>query len=284
MRARRFTRSDRVATGNTSEVFRWTSTTVVKVLRPGIPQECAAQEADVARWAHAAGLPAPAVDGIVEVDGRPGIVFERIDGRPMWDLMQATPSELTHMVESLVGLQASLHAAAPVGALPSLVVRVRFKIEAVTALPAEDLAESLMLLDQLPIGSALCHGDMHPANILMSSRGMVVVDWFDAATGHPTADLARSSLLMRPPMSSRAVSAFLGGATRAFLTRLHDTYLDTLIARGLHDAAPFATWEAILAVARLAEPVAPGDLSNVWAAYKAGPAATAATSRTSSGR
>ncbi len=125
MRARRLTRSDRVATGNTSDVYRWTATTVVKVLRPGIPRHWAVREAEITRAAHAAGLPTPAVDGIVDVDGRPGIVFERIDGRSMWDLMQATPSELPHMVESLVGLQASLHAAAPIGDLPRLVARVR---------------------------------------------------------------------------------------------------------------------------------------------------------------
>ena len=151
--------------------------------------------------------------------------------------------------------------------------RVREKIDAVTALPAEDRQEARDLLDRLPTATALCHGDMHPANILMSSRGMVVVDWFDAAIGHPTADYARSSLLMRPTASSRSVRAFLGGATPAFLARLYSAYLDTLTRRGLHDAARFATWEAVLAVARLAEPVASGDLRDIWAAYKAGPAA-----------
>ena len=118
MGARSFTPGDRVAKGNTSDVFHWSSTTVVKVLRTGIPPEWATQEADITRIARAAGLPAPAVDGIVEVDGRAGIVFERIDGRSMWDLMKATPHELPQLVDALIGLQTAIHGAGPIGESP----------------------------------------------------------------------------------------------------------------------------------------------------------------------
>jgi hypothetical protein len=43
------------------------------VLHEGIPEHWASLEAEITQRVHAAGLPAPATDGVVEVDGRPGV-------------------------------------------------------------------------------------------------------------------------------------------------------------------------------------------------------------------
>jgi Phosphotransferase enzyme family len=44
------------------------------------------------------------------------------------------------------------------------------------------------LLD-LSLPETLVHGDLHPGNIVVGPRGHVVVDWSDAAVGHPFVDL-----------------------------------------------------------------------------------------------
>jgi hypothetical protein len=110
---------------------------------------------------------------------------------------------------------------------------------------------------------------MHPANILMSSRGPVIVDWFDAAVGSADADLARSSLLMRPPVSSDPHGSHLSGATRDLLDRLHRAYVSVLERRGVLEARTFSTWEAVLAVARMSEPVPTADLVSIWRQWRA---------------
>ena len=192
---------DLIARGNTSDVWRWSPTTVVKVLRPEIPADWAWLEADITRAVYEAGLPAPATEGVVEVEGRPGVVLERVDGASMWNQMKATPGRLPGLIEELVDLQVRIHAAGPIDGLPDLVTRLHGKIDEAEQLPETERGEAHDLLATLPAGTALCHGDMHPANILMSARGWIVVDWFDAAVGYALADLARSSLLMRPPAS-----------------------------------------------------------------------------------
>lgn len=154
-------------------------------------------------------------------------------GISMWKRMKQAPRELPVLVRALVTLQTDLHAAGSPEGLPPMVSRVHDKIDAARQLSPDDRALAHDLLRHLPTPTALCHGDMHPANILMSPRGWMVVDWFGAASGHPTADHARSSLLMRPTTAARPDSSFLGGATRAVLTRLHRTYLQTLDQRGL---------------------------------------------------
>ena len=259
---------DLIARGNTSDVWQWSPTTVVKVLRPGIPGHWAALEADITRQVYDAGLPAPATDGVVEIDGRPGVVLERVDGVSMWSEMKATPRLLPRLIEELVDLQVMVHAAGPLEGLPDLVRRLHGKIDEAEQLPAQERDEAHELLADMPSGAALCHGDMHPANILMSARGWIIVDWFDAAVGYATADLARSSLLMRPPATPESSNKHLDGATIEVLDRLHDAYLSVLRDRGLIEPNAFARWEAVLAVARMSEPVQKADLVSIWRAWR----------------
>jgi aminoglycoside phosphotransferase (APT) family kinase protein len=259
---------DLIARGNTSDVWRWSPTTVVKVLRPEIPADWASLEADITLAVYEAGLPAPATEGVVEVEGRPGVVLERVDGTSMWNQMKATPGRLPGLIEELVDLQVRIHAAGPIDALPDLVTRLHGKIDEAEQLPEPERREAHSLLATLPAGTALCHGDMHPANILMSARGWIVVDWFDAAVGYATADLARSSLLMRPPATPQSTNRHLDGATIDVLDRLHGAYLSVLRARDLLDGAEFDRWEAVLAVARLSEPVQKADLVSIWQRWR----------------
>jgi aminoglycoside phosphotransferase (APT) family kinase protein len=258
-----------IARGNTSDVWLWTASTVVKVLRPDIPRHWAALEAGITERVHAAGLPVPATDGIVEVEGNPGLVLERIDGISMWSQMKAAPAELPRLMEVLVDLQSEILSAGPLEGVPDLVTRLDTKIDEADQLPAGERREARQLLASLPVGSALCHGDMHPANILMSARGPVVVDWFDAAIGYPLADLARSSLLM-PATSVESARRHLDGATLDLLAHLHHAYLSSLSARGLIEAAAFEAWEAVLAVARMSEPVQTADLHGIWRRWREG--------------
>lgn len=260
---------DRVAKGNTSDVWMWSLTTVVKVLQAGIPRHWATLEADITSSVHTAGLPAPAIEDMVEVDGRPGIVFERIEGSSMWDRMKASPSELPRLAGDLVELQASVHEASRIMGLPDLASRLRDKIAAAKRLTPQERQRALEALTSLPGGTALCHGDMHPANVLMSPRGLVIVDWFDAACGQPLADYARSSLLMRPPPVTQPQTSHLAGASHDFLGRLHSAYLHAVARRHPVEEAPFAAWEAVNVAARLSEPVPSGDLVNQWRRWSA---------------
>ncbi len=262
-----------IARGNTSEIWPWTKGTVVKVLRPDIPRHWASIEADILWRVHGAGLPVPATDGVVEIEGRPGIVLERIAGDTMWERMKAEPDRLPALVDALVDLQSQVQGTSVEG-LPDLDRRLASKIDEAVQVSARDRRRVQSMLADLPAGAALCHGDFHPANIVMADRGVVILDWFDAATGHPDADLVRSSLLMRPPWSESAWPAHLGGTTRSFLESLHDRYLTTLLRRGHVDPGSFAGWEVVLAVARMSEPVPHDDLVGLWRRWQEdGPAA-----------
>jgi aminoglycoside phosphotransferase (APT) family kinase protein len=259
-----------IARGNTSDLWAWSDHTVVKVLRPGIPVHWATREAETIARVHAAGLPVPETEGVIDFDGRPGIVLERIEGVAMWERMKSDPAAVPGLIIELLDLQTEVQLTAVPG-LPSLVGRLRTKISEAQQLPTDERQAAQELLDLLPVGEALCHGDFHPANIILSERGPVILDWFDAGRGDATADYVRSSLLMRPP-SDR--SSWLAGATPELLDRIHSHYITELVRRGAFDPQTFGAWEAVTAVARMSEPVPDRDLLVVWEAWKArGPSA-----------
>jgi aminoglycoside phosphotransferase (APT) family kinase protein len=259
-----------IARGNTSDLWEWSEGTVVKVLHPEIPAHWASIEADIIARVHAAGLPVPRTEGVVDLDGRPGIVLERIDGASMWEWMKADPQRVPAFLSQLLDLQAEVQRT-NVPELVAMKDRLRRKIGEATQLTDDDRREARVLLEALPEGTALCHGDFHPANVILTERGPVILDWFDAARGDGTADYVRSSLLMRPPADR---GSWLAGATPELLDHVHSHYITELVRRGAIDARTFGPWEAVMAVARMSEPVPDEDLLEVWRRWKVrGPSA-----------
>lgn len=240
-----------VAAGRTSDVYEYGAGVVVKVPRPQVPRHWASKEARFTAAVRRLGAPAPEVIEVVEVDGRDAIVFERVEGRSMWDLILEAPAEVDDRGRELAEIHRRiLRCGLPPG-IDGLVDRIRSKIEAAPDLSDADRTEAVAVVGRLPRGAALLHGDLHPGNVLMSADGPVVIDWFDASIGHPVADVVRSSILMRP-LDGAAIKPHLPDADPALLGRLHDAYVEGMAeALARHD--DLREWEAVLAAGRLAE-------------------------------
>lgn len=259
-------KGDLVAHGSTADIYAWGRAAVVKVLRPGIPDGWAAREAEVTAAVHRAGLPAPATDGVVDVDGRPGIVFERIAGVSLWERMRADPAEIEPVTRRFAAIQGELLAAGPVPGLPPLADRLAEKIADAGPVDAATRREAGDLLARLPVGAAPCHGDLHPGNVLVAGDRLVVIDWHDGVAGHPFADLARTSLLLDPAF--HAGRLFLHGATGPILARVHSAYHEAIGGSGGPDDGSMRAWRAVQAIARLAEPGTPASLIGAWEAWR----------------
>ncbi len=189
------TKGKLIGHGRTAEVFAWGETQALKLYYAGWPSSEAEAEAQKAKVVYDSGAAAPAVYGVVEVDGRYGVIYERVDGP---SLINRTTSQFWTVFHS-AHLQAELHAdmhARQVTGLPAQRMRLEMKIRNARPLPAALKQVALDALSKLPTDSALCHGDFHPDNIILAGRRAVVLDWTDASCGHPLADVARTSMIM----------------------------------------------------------------------------------------
>ncbi len=172
-----------IAKGRSSEVYLWGQTQVLKLCREWVPAARVEQEARIARLLAASGAPVPAVGEVVEVEGRWGIVYEKVSGPSMQQLMEEDPSTVEPYARLLAELHADLHRSQSVADLPSQGERLCTRIMATEALPTMTKTAALERLTRLPEDDTLCHGDFHPGNILMTDKGPVIIDWVDAARG-----------------------------------------------------------------------------------------------------
>jgi streptomycin 6-kinase len=144
-----------------------------------------------------AGMPlVPRVFGTTVVDGRPGIIMERVDGSDLVTIMGKRPWWVWRGGRINGEVQARLHEVAAPESLPGVKERITCMV-GLPSVPPDIAAFALRQLETLPDGDRLCHGDLHPANILMSSNGPIVIDWPNATRGDPLADFARTLVTLR---------------------------------------------------------------------------------------
>jgi aminoglycoside phosphotransferase (APT) family kinase protein len=250
----------RLAEGRTAELFAWGPGRVIKLYRAEFSGPDADREAGLTQLARTAGLPVPEVVEVVEVEGRRGIVLERLAGPSLLARMFSRPWSVRGAARLVADLHAAMHTLTPSGP-PVLKRRLEERIRRLQSLPEPLKASVLTTLAALPDGDALCHGDFHPMNIILSPRGPMIIDWVDVTVGPPLADVARTLLLIsmgRPPGTFRRATV---SALRALFRR---AYLARYTTIRPFDGAELSAWMIPVAAARLAE-AAPGERARLLA-------------------
>ena len=238
-----------IGQGRPAEVFAWGDAQVLKLYRVGWSPDEVDREARLMQMAHTAGLPVPAVAQVMEVDGRTGIVCERIEGLSMQKTIEANPIAGARLAPQLAELHARVHALRTLD-LPSQRQRLESQIRAARVLPEPARRRALHTLAERPDGDALCHGDFHPDNILLTRRGPIIIDWFTATRGNPLADVVNTRLLLRYGVpQGKPLSRFMEWGRRGFQWQYTRRYLQLRPGFG----AEIAAWELPVLAAKLNE-------------------------------
>jgi aminoglycoside phosphotransferase (APT) family kinase protein len=214
-----------VARGMCSDLYALPQNRILKLLHKRFARELAERELAITRALHASGVPTAAAYELREMDSRFGIVLERIDGRSLLQVVERKPWKLFYAARLLADLHAGVHQHLAPQCLPTQRSQCERWFANARDFTPEQRTSALASLAQLPEGNTLCHGDMHPANILLSSGGPVIIDWSAATRGHALVDVARTCVLFEsaklPPESPVYMHLLLAVSRRL----LHRTYL-----------------------------------------------------------
>jgi aminoglycoside phosphotransferase (APT) family kinase protein len=145
-----------LASGRDGDIFEFAPGLVLRKTRDGRSIE---HEARLMRYVADQGYPVPRIEE-VRADGTE-IVMERIDGPSMLDAMVRPPWKMPALLRTLADLHDQLHEIRGPDWLPGM--------------PGG--------------GDRVLHLDLHPMNVIMSSKGPVVIDWPNARRGDPMADV-----------------------------------------------------------------------------------------------
>jgi aminoglycoside phosphotransferase (APT) family kinase protein len=252
-----------VARGSRSTVHELGTDAVAKVPLADTAEAWIRYEAEYSSAARLAGAPVPEFLGYIDHEGRTASVYQRARGPVMWDAIRDHPASVSTYGALLADLQRRLTELVPPVTVPLFADRVRCKVRAAAAQVGVVAAD---VLTELPTDGpvVLCHGDLHPGNVVLTDDGPMLVDWFDAGRGDPLADVARSTLLIAPDADGAAAPTHLAGGDLQLRRRLVGAFIE---ARGELDEARLARWRAVLAIARIAEGVASSGLDGLWHAW-----------------
>ena len=191
------TELEKIAEGREAEIFAWQNGSVLRLMRSRDAGQAVASQAIAMKAALAAGVDVPEVRGTETVDGRPGLIMERIDGPDMPTLIGKKPWLISSGARIFGRLHAQMHETEAPADLPNLRERMRQRIEGSKRVPPELAEFACSHLDMLPDGGRLCHGDFHPANIIWNEDRQAIIDWTGVVRGDPAADYARTMLMLR---------------------------------------------------------------------------------------
>ncbi|SFE36271.1 Phosphotransferase enzyme family protein [Actinoplanes philippinensis] len=196
-----------------------------RVLRRYRRGDDATAEARLMSHLAAHGFPVPQVHSANGAD----MIMERLDGPTMADAFAAGHLGVDDGAAILAGLHEHLH-----------------------RLPSRSGRDSIL------------HRDLHPENVMLTTRGPVVIDWHNAAEGRPAVDVCLTAVIIAQVAAdpghphAGAATAFLG----AFLTRVGGEQLDGLgEALEIRRADPSLTAAGAAGLAAAVTPLIRGAVS-----------------------
>lgn len=126
-------------------------------------------------------------------------------------------------------------------------------IRSADALSTEQKESGIGAAERLPDGDAICQGDFHPDNVIISRRVAMTIDWTTANRGNPLADVARTSLLLRLGELPPGTPAMMRWPVAVGRGLYHRTYLKRYFELRPGSRDELSAWQYPIVCARLGD-------------------------------
>ncbi|WP_345239355.1 aminoglycoside phosphotransferase family protein [Pontibacillus salipaludis] len=233
-----------IAEGNTATIYK-NDGHVMKVFKDHLPSTEALKEAKKQGYARSCGIPVPRIVDVVTHEGKPALVMEYIKGRSIGECFRENPAHAERYLKQSVEVQFNMHSF-PGDGLESMTEKLANQIVSAPMIKSVQKQKLIDLLKGFHYKPKICHGDFHLYNLIQSESGITIIDWVDASSGDPRADVYRTYLLYL--QHSR---------------ELGDLYLRLYCEKSGFKKEEILKWAPVIACARLSEHVATEDVSRL---------------------
>jgi len=162
-----------------------------KVYREGQPKKQVYQEAFTLAVVRDSGIPAPDIYCVETFHERTAVLMDHVRGDSLADLIQKDPEKTEEYMDKIVSLQKEMHGIYTTEFRPLKLVLFG-TIVASPGLKEDEKKRLSAMLETLPDGLSICHGDFHGGNVLFDGKSYIIIDWAEVACGAPAADACRS--------------------------------------------------------------------------------------------
>ncbi len=185
-----------IGQGNTSEIYEMNDNKVLKLFRSGLHKSIVEREYQNGIIIQSILECVPKVYEMVEVNGRHGIIYEKIQGRDMLRSMMSSMWKINTYAKELAHYHLSIHKPI-IDNFYTVKEKLEEDLDSVYILSDENKEIVRKYLKQLPEGNGLCHFDFHPGNVMISKDREVILDWMTACRGDVCADVSRTCLMLK---------------------------------------------------------------------------------------
>lgn len=224
-----------IGKGRTADIHAYGEDKVIKLFHEETPESWVDYEYKINLVANQFKCPCPKVYEKVTIDNRYGIVFEKIEGVTVTDLLKKPFSNARQLAMHTASAHAKINKVSFGSSghpfdensivLPRQYDRFKKSINEAEALSDDEKKEIIDYLLKLPDGLRLCHGDLHTDNYIVVGSTHYIIDWTNAYIGHPASDIARSVLLMQTPYGKQNIP----GVMKPFVSLIIQSYMSSFI-------------------------------------------------------
>lgn len=202
-----------VGRGATSEVYQLNDTQVIKLYNTGCSEDSLKYEYEKMLSAYKNHVPVPRIYELVEYNGRLGYIMEYIVGKTLKNVLdidiakvtvgEISMDEFTNNFFSYIKQTANtLFEVHKIKSeqMEKMDDRLKWHTQNTEILSEEEKLKIINLINALPNGDSVCHGDPNPNNIMVSNNKFQLIDWVNAGVGNPFYDIAEYVWLSTPSL------------------------------------------------------------------------------------
>jgi hypothetical protein len=183
-----------VGIGNTAEVYEWEGETVIKLFHSGYPKDSVIREFSNAAIVSKMNFPKPMAYGVIELEGRLGIIYDSVMGESLLDWLLKT-RDIERGGEILALLHGSM-LTHKISSVPNYKDFLYQNLERAARKTSKGHESLFRKLQKFPEGDTFCHGDFHPGNVILGIEKPVVIDFMNVCAGDYYYDVARTVFLI----------------------------------------------------------------------------------------